>query len=114
MDFRILYRFIFKPSTVFREFLAKQRLEPLIFVGMLSIIGCLAAYVSHPKTLINRPWLIILGLLQSASALLVFPVLSTILVFLATRYVLRTKIAFITLLSAFVLCELPYYMRSCQ
>lgn len=112
MDFRILYRVIFRPNTVFREFLDKQRLEPLIFVGMLSIIANLAAYASHFEDIINKPWLIIIGLLQGALVLLAFPVLSAILVLLAAHFVLKTKIGFITLLSVFILGELPYYIET--
>ena len=112
MDFRILYQVFFRPGMVFKEFMDKQRLEPLIFVGILSIIASLTAYVGHFEDVINKPWLIIIGLLQSALALLAFPVLSTIFVFWAAHSVLRIKIAFITLLSVFVLCELPYYIEA--
>jgi hypothetical protein len=112
MDLRILYRVILRPTMVFKDFSDKTRFEPLIFIGMLSIIASVIAYVNHLEDVIKEPWLFLIGLFQGVLLLLLFPLLSTILVLLAARSVLRTTVGFITLLNIFILAELPYYIET--
>jgi hypothetical protein len=51
MDFSILYRVLWKPSDVFKGFLAKPRPEPFILISVIIVIATIKTYISSVRLL---------------------------------------------------------------
>jgi hypothetical protein len=112
MDFTILYRVLFKPNDVFKEFKERTRPEPFIFIGALVILSVVNAYRNDFQNIIEHPSLIPIGLLQGLFFSLLFPGIEALIVLLIARLLFKAKASFLSLVSAFILCSLPQYISS--
>jgi len=112
MDLTILYRVLWKPSTVFREFKDRQRIEPFILICAAVVIPLILAYKNDIQQIVDHPSLLLTGLLQGFFFSLLFPGLEALIVFLSARLIFNVKSNLLTLLSAFILCGLPQYIST--
>src|SRR5271169_4155430 len=107
MDFSILYRFVWNPTGVFKLFRGKLRLEPYIFVAAMAIFQGLKPYVGHFDDIPKAPFAPLMNLLVGFLLFLLFPIVNVIVVTLTTTYLGSERPAFLSILSAFILCQLP-------
>jgi hypothetical protein len=112
MDYSILYRVIWKPGEVFKQFKDKPRLEPYIFIGAIVILQCLKPYVGHVEEMTKAPFTLLMNLLVGFLFFLLFPIVSAIVVTLAATLLGNERPPYFPLLSAFILCALPYYIEA--
>lgn len=112
MDFSILYRVVWMPSRVFKQFLGKIRLEPFIIIGVIVIISIINAYIGRFGEITKHPFLLIAALTQSCLFTLLLPLMYAFLTILIVRYFFKKDtIGFLAMLSLFILCNLPYYIE---
>lgn len=111
MDFTILYRVIWKPSEVFNQFKSKLRIEPFILVAVISIISGINAYLGPYKEVNSQPLLFVLGVVEGFFILLLPSVTDAVIIFLIAFLIFKERTSFLMLVSAFALCELPYYFE---
>jgi hypothetical protein len=107
MDFTILYRVLWKPRDVAKQFIGKIRIEPFIF----AIAWTVLSYLWYFTDLIKTPLLLIVRMLQGLSVLLIFPAINAAIAFLIIRFIFKIRFNFIQLFSLFILCGLPYYIE---
>lgn len=112
MDLTILYRVLWKPNEVFKEIIGKFRVEPFIFICAAVAIPLIAAYKSDYRQLIEQPDLILIGLFRGFFIALLFPGLNAIIIFAIAKTAFDSKASFWPLLSAFILCGLPFYIST--
>ncbi len=114
MDFSIFYLVILKPGEVFKQFLSKLRLEPYVFLGVFMLFLIVTQYWGRFEEAAISPMPIILQILISYFLFyILFPVLNTVVVILMTYILMRgKKLQFLSLLSAFILCALPFYIET--
>jgi hypothetical protein len=112
MDYSILYRVVWEPSEVFKQFKGKPRLEPYIFVGAIVLLQGLKPYVGHFEELTKAPFALPINLLAGFLLFLLFPIVSALIVTLSATLLGNEKPPYLSLLSAFILCSLPYYIEA--
>jgi hypothetical protein len=112
MDFSILYRVLWKPSDVFKGFLAKPRPEPFILISVIIVIATIKTYINNIQRLLDQPSLFFIGLIQGYFLLLFLPTLYALFTLIAIRFSQQTKTRFTILVSAFILCNIPQYIPS--
>lgn len=108
MDISLLLRVVWQPALVFKEFKNIVRIEPFLLVGSIVLIS--SANATQLKLLKENPVLVIAGLIQTLVLSFLLPSIGTAIAFLLTA-LFKQKINYLRLYSAFVLCELPYYLE---
>ena len=111
MDFTILYRVLWKPSAVFKRFAGKLRTEPFVLIAVIAIISGINAYVGRFQEVLDHPVWFPVGLIQSSLILLLPPTIDAVVVFLLVLLLMKVRTKFLVLVSAFVLCEMPYFLE---
>ena len=112
MDFSILYRVVWKPSAVFKQFKDKPRLEPYILVGVLVLLQGLKPYWGHFDAITAAPSAFAMNLLFGFLFFVLFPIMDAVVVVLTASILGGAKPRFLSFLSAFILCALPYYIEA--
>jgi hypothetical protein len=107
MDFSILYRVLWQPSKVAKQFDGKIRIEPFIFVLAYAVLS----YLWYFTDLIKTPFFLIVRILEGLSVALLFPALNTIVAFLFIRFIFQVRLNIIQLFSLFIVCGIPYYVE---
>lgn len=111
MNLTILYRVLWKPASVFREFREETRKEPFIFIGILIAINTIGA-ARNDFSQITNPAMLLAGILHAAFRSLLFPGFSALIVQLAARHLFEAKAKYLQIMSALILCSLPFYISS--
>lgn len=112
MDYSILYRVVWEPGEVFKQFKVKARLEPYIFIGAIVLLQGLKPYVGHFGEITKAPSALFMNLLVGFLFFLLFPIVSALIVTLSATLLGNEKPPYLSLLSAFILCSLPYYIEA--
>jgi hypothetical protein len=112
MDFSILYRVIWMPNAVFKQFVSKFRLEPFIMIGVIGVISVINAYLGRIDEVVRHPFLLFAGVIQACLFALLFPIVDATIIILIARFVFKKEeVNFISLVSILILCNLPYYIE---
>ncbi len=112
MDFSILYRVVWKPGEVFKQFKDKARLEPYILIAMIVLFQGLKPYWRHFEAVSAAPLAFTMNLLFGFLLFILFPIADAVIVTITASILGGEKPRFLSLLSAFILCALPYYIET--
>jgi len=112
MDFSILFRVIWSPSDVFKQFKEKLRLEPYIFIGILAIFQGLMPYLGRFGEISQSGFAVTMNVLVGYLFFLAFPIVNVLVVTLAITFLGGERPSFFSILSALILCHLPYYIEA--
>jgi hypothetical protein len=111
VDFSILYRVLWKPREVFKEFEGKRRLEPFIFIGVMALLLTIKVYRGSFEDVKEHPALLLIGLIQISLSDLMIPIVNATVVYFAIRFALKLKFSFWSLVGIFILCGIPFYIE---
>lgn len=112
MDFTIIYRVLWKPSEVFSGFKGQIRKEPLILLCLVPILSLINTYKSDVQQLQNQPALLLIVPLQVYLSVLLSPLIEALIILLIARFAMNIKASFLSLVSVFILCWLPFHLLS--
>jgi len=112
MDFSILYRVLWQPSEVFKDFSGKTRKEPFILLGMIPLLALINTYKDNLQQIQNQPSLFFIVPLQVYISTLVSPLIQALIIVLIAKFAMNTKAGFLSFVSAFILCWLPFEFMS--
>ncbi len=111
MDFSILYRILYSPSSVFENCGGKPRPEPFVIIGIFGVLSTMTLYIGDGR-FFNSSILWILGLPIALFLLLLKPIIETCFIYLLAYYIFITqRHKFNILLNIFIICTIPFYIE---
>jgi hypothetical protein len=112
MDFSILYRVLWQPSDVFKDFAGKIRKEPFILLGFIPILALINTYKDDPQQIHNHPSLLLIVPFQVYVFTLLGSFIEALIIVLIARFAMNINTGFLSFVSAFTLCWLPFELLS--